>query len=120
MIDNDGDSGQAKMPSTLNKLVESGGFWGTVGTLLGALIGGIFSFQAAAMATTAESERSRQDFFLAERVTVYSKLLGGAQAFQLSATRYNNIARSPSSDAAEAETLLEEALADYENAISAS
>lgn len=104
----------------MSQLLNSSGFWGAVGALLGALIGGIFSFLAAGFTTSAEAERSRQAFFLNERVAVYASLLGEAQAFQLSATRYNNLAQLPGGNTSEASAVLEVALADYEDAVAAS
>lgn len=106
-------------PSGRSRLRDISGFWATLGAILGALIGGIFSFQAAAMSTSAEAARSRTAFFLTERVAVYSSLLGKAQAFQLSATRYNNLMQLSGNDG-EAEVALKEALADYEDAVAAS
>ncbi|TPV52545.1 hypothetical protein FJ661_04395 [Pseudarthrobacter phenanthrenivorans] len=104
---------------SLSHLLESSGFWGATGALLGAFVGGIFTFMAAAMSTSAEAERSRHAFFLAERVAVYSGLLGDAQAFQLSATRYNNLVRLNTEDTPEAKAVLEEAKADYDDAVAA-
>lgn len=112
-------SGGDKTPSPLNHLLNSSGFWGAAGALLGALVGGIFTFLAAAMSTSAEAERSRHAFFLAERVAVYSGLLGDAQAFQLSATRYNSLAQLNAQDTPEAKAVLEEAKSDYDNAVAA-
>lgn len=100
-------------------LLNSSGFWGATGALLGAVIGGIFTFMAAAMSTSAEAERSRHAFFLTERVAVYSGLLGDAQAFQLTATRYNNMVRLKGQDAAETKAVFEEAKADYDEALAA-
>jgi hypothetical protein len=102
---------------SLRHMLDSSGFWGAAGALLGALIGGIFTFMAAAMSTSAEAERSRHAFFLAERVAVYSALLSDAQAFQLSATRYNSFVRLDAEGTAEAKAVLEEAKADYDDAV---
>lgn len=106
-----------------SRLLNSNGFWGAVGALLGSLgavISGLLSFHAAVMATSAEAERGRQSFFLTERVAVYSTLLREAQAFQLSASRYHDLAQSSGAATVEAGTALEEALANYEDAVAAS
>ena len=108
-----------KRSTFLKDLLGSSGFWGATGALLGALIGGIFTFLAAATSSSAEAERSRHAFFLAERVAVYSGLLGDAQAFQLSATRYHNLARLNGEEAAEVQAVREEAKADYDEAVAA-
>jgi hypothetical protein len=117
LMTDDAKSGTPDERLMLNRLLVGGGLLGAVSALIGAFIAGAFSIASA----NAESERSRQEFFLTERVEVNASLMSEGSGVQITAARLNaSVQSGTESDAAERAALRAEAVSQYEGVVASS
>lgn len=96
-------------------LLKGSGIWSLAGAVLG-LVGAIV---ATTISADLAADRSRQEFLLTERVSVYASLLADAQTFQLSASQLNSLVQSEA-EQTEIDAVRVIASEDYERVVASS